>query len=177
MGTSGLMLIPVTHPTQCVAECAKCGFSGQANTTWGPSRVQWVHRPNGPQFNMAVRITSEHAYRRNVRARIRAVHVIRVVAYRDCLTHKPITAHHLVLPDASALGIGVGLAVRWRLNVGYGPMRYPYFSYVEISALLTSNNRSLTRGIRMHTNFTFGMIQHKTASPRAIKALITNAWL
>ena len=35
--TSGLMLIPVTHLTQCVAECAKCGFSGQANTTWGPS--------------------------------------------------------------------------------------------------------------------------------------------
>ena len=37
MGTSGLMLIPVTHPTQCVAECAKCGFSGQANMAWGPS--------------------------------------------------------------------------------------------------------------------------------------------
>ena len=39
MLTSGLtcMLIPVTHPTQCVAECAKCGFSGQTNTTWGPS--------------------------------------------------------------------------------------------------------------------------------------------
>ena len=35
--TSSLMLIPVTHPTQCIAECAKCGFSGQANTTWGPS--------------------------------------------------------------------------------------------------------------------------------------------
>ena len=37
MGTSGVMLIPVTPPTQCVAECAKCGFSGQANTAWGPS--------------------------------------------------------------------------------------------------------------------------------------------
>ena len=38
MGTSAsVMLIPVTPPTQCVAECAKCGFSGQANTTWGPS--------------------------------------------------------------------------------------------------------------------------------------------
>ena len=34
--TSSLMLIPVTHPTR-VAECAKCGFSGQANTNWGPS--------------------------------------------------------------------------------------------------------------------------------------------
>ena len=34
MGTSGIMLIPVTHPTQCVAECAKCGFSGLANMTW-----------------------------------------------------------------------------------------------------------------------------------------------
>ena len=29
----------------------------------------------------------------------------RVVAYKDCLTHKPITAQHLVLPDASALGL------------------------------------------------------------------------
>ena len=36
-GTSGTMLILVTHPTQCVAECAKCSFSGQVNMTWGPS--------------------------------------------------------------------------------------------------------------------------------------------
>ena len=36
-GTSGLMLIPVTHSTQFVAGCAKGGFSGQANMTWGPS--------------------------------------------------------------------------------------------------------------------------------------------
>ena len=36
MGTSGFMLSPVTPPTQCVAECAKCWFSGQANTVWGP---------------------------------------------------------------------------------------------------------------------------------------------
>ena len=43
--TSGLMLIPVTHPTHCVAECAKCWFSGQANTTWGPSTESVVHRP------------------------------------------------------------------------------------------------------------------------------------
>ena len=71
-GTSGLMLIPVTHPTQCVAECAKCGFSGQANTTWGPS----TDRPNDPQFNMAVRITSEHTCARNAQARIRAIYVI-----------------------------------------------------------------------------------------------------
>ena len=27
MGTSGFMLMPMTPPTQCVAECAKCGFS------------------------------------------------------------------------------------------------------------------------------------------------------
>ena len=40
MGTSGFMLIPVTPPIQCVAECAKCGFSGQANTAWGPSSRQ-----------------------------------------------------------------------------------------------------------------------------------------
>ena len=35
-----------------------------------------VHRPNGPQFNMAVWGKSEHMYAQNARARIRAVHVI-----------------------------------------------------------------------------------------------------
>ena len=45
------MLIPVTRSTQCVAECAKCGFSGQANTTLVHPRSSVFHRP------MAVRIT------------------------------------------------------------------------------------------------------------------------
>ena len=55
MGTRGVMLIPVTSPIQCVAECANAGSAGK--------RTQpGVHRPNGPQFNMAVRVTSEHIY-------------------------------------------------------------------------------------------------------------------
>ena len=37
MGTSGFMLIPVTPHRESIAECAKYGFSGQANTAWGPS--------------------------------------------------------------------------------------------------------------------------------------------
>ena len=47
------MLIPVTHSTQCVAECAKCGFSEQANTTLVQPRSFY-----GPiaRSNMAVRI-------------------------------------------------------------------------------------------------------------------------
>ena len=67
MGTSGVLLIPVTPPTQCVAECAKCGFSGQANAAWGPSpkwspmqygRPSYIgaclhtHEMNEPEFEL-----------------------------------------------------------------------------------------------------------------------------
>ena len=80
------MLIPVTHSTQCVTECAKCGFSGQANTTFVQPQSFY-----GPitRSNMAVRIT---------------LHTSRVLAYRDCLTR-----------DRIAILIGAwGLAVqRW----------------------------------------------------------------
>ena len=69
MGTSGLMLIPVTHPTQRIVECANGGFSGQANTTLGPS-PKWSPIQYGrPNYIGAY-------YARNARARIRAVHVI-----------------------------------------------------------------------------------------------------
>ena len=108
-GTS-VLLIPVTHPTQCVAECAKCGFSGQANTTLGPSPkrspIQYGH-PNYIGAYLRTKCTSQNSSRT----------CNRVVAYRDCLTHKPITAHHLVLPDASALPLG--LAYRdWQCDGG-----------------------------------------------------------
>ena len=163
------MFIPVTHPTQCAAECAKCGFSRQANTNWVPlpkwSPIQYG-RPNYIGAYVCAKCMSQNLSRA----------CNRVVAYRDCFTHKPFTAHNLVLPDTSALPLGLvlGLAVRWRLNVGYGPMRYPYFSYIEISALLTYWHREFARtqiSLR-NTND-----QHMTANPRAVKALITNAWL
>ena len=38
-----------------------------------------VHRPNGPQYNIAVRVTSEHTYAWNAPARIWAVHVIELL--------------------------------------------------------------------------------------------------
>ena len=99
-GTSGLVLISVTHPTRCVAECAKCGSAGRANTTWGPSPkrspIQYG-RPNYFGAYVRTKCTSQNSSR--------TCH--RVVAYRDCLTHKPITAHHLVFPDASALPLGL----------------------------------------------------------------------
>ena len=149
MRTSGLMLIPVTHPTQCVAECAKCGFSGQANTTWGPSRVQWVHRPNGPQFNMAVRITSEHAYRRNVWARIRAVHVIGLL-HTEIVWHTSQSPHTIwcspTRPHWDWRRIGCAMAAE----------RWVWANEISIFFLRRDQclTHALTWGIRTHTNFT-----------------------
>ena len=37
--TSGLMLIPVTHPTQCVLNAQNAGSAGKRTRLW-------VHRPN-----------------------------------------------------------------------------------------------------------------------------------
>ena len=70
------MLIPVTHPTQCVAECAKCGFSGQANTTRGPStELEMGPSPKRSPIQYG-RPNYIGAYVRTKKARIRAVHVI-----------------------------------------------------------------------------------------------------
>ena len=125
MGTSGFMLIPVTHPTQCVAECTKCGFSGKANTAWGPS-------PTSPQSKMAVRLTSEHMYAQNARARIRAMHVIGLL-HTEVVWHTSQSLHaswcSLTHPHRYWRTLW-WLAVRWRLNVGYGPMRsVPLLTY------------------------------------------------
>ena len=51
------------------------------------------HRPNAPQFKMAIRVTSEHTYARNARARIRAIHVIG-------LLHTEVVWHTSQLPHA-----------------------------------------------------------------------------
>ena len=73
------MLIPVTHFTQYVAECAKCGFSGQASE----------HDP-GPPTEFSVPSLdpiwpSELHYARR-RARIRAV----IYMYATGLLHTEI---------------------------------------------------------------------------------------
>ena len=103
MGTSGLMLIPKTPLTKCVTECAKCGFSRQAN--WSG-----VHCPNGPQFFMAVWVTSEHTYgyAQNARARIWAVRVLGCCIQRLFDTQ----ASHRTLfgaPQCVCIGLGVGI--------------------------------------------------------------------
>ena len=91
MGTSGVMLIPVTPPTQCVAECATCGFSGQANTAWGPSTKRSPMQYGRPSYFGAY-VRTKCTSQNSSRARKR------VVAYISCFTHKPITARYLVLP-------------------------------------------------------------------------------
>ena len=64
------MLIPVTLPHNVLPNAQNAGSVGK-QTRPG------VHRPNGPQFKMAVRVTSElHTYAWNARARIWAMHVI-----------------------------------------------------------------------------------------------------
>ena len=97
--TSGLMLIPVTHPTQCVAECAKCGFNGQANTTWGPSTEF-----SGPSPDSIW--PSEF--------------------HRSTRTHNTLANHCTHYTHAILIDVW-GLAVQWRLNAGYGPMKNHIF--------------------------------------------------
>ena len=58
----------------------------------------WVHRPQTPQFKMAVRVTPEHNVRTKCTRQNSSHARNRVVAYRGCLKHKPITARYLVLP-------------------------------------------------------------------------------
>ena len=103
------MLIPVTHPTQCVAECAKCGFSGQANTTWGPSTEFSGPSPDSiwpSEFHRSIR------------------------------THNTLANHrtHNTRPHCHfdwRMGIGCAMAAeRW-----VWANEKPYFSYVEIHVL------------------------------------------
>ena len=161
------MLIPVTHPTQCVAGCAKCGFSGQANTTLGPSPKRSPIMP----FQCG-RPNYIGAY---VRMKSRSQNLIRicnrVVAYRDCLTHKPIPAQHLVLPDASALPLG--LAYRdwlcdggWTLGMGMGQWDIhicPTWRSVPYSRTDTGNSQA--------HKFHFGMINIRPLVPVSLRRL------
>ena len=103
------MLIPVTHSPQCFAECAKCGFSGQANTNL-------VQPPSfyGPiaQSNMAVRITLHTSQGSS-----------RVLPYRDCLDTLANHRIHNTQPHCHFdWRMGIGCA-----TLGMGPMRNHIF--------------------------------------------------
>ena len=149
MGTSGFILIPVNPPTQCVAECAKCGVQrASEHGMWGPpmSLVLWVHHPNGPQFKMAVRVTSEHSYARNARARIRVVHVIGLYTCIQRLFDTQ--ANHRTLfgaPRSVRIGICVGIGCAMAVERSIWANEISLCSYVEISALLTYGNGEFAR--------------------------------
>ena len=162
---------PWLIPHNVLLNAQNAGSAGKR--TW-----VWVHRPNGPQFNinMAVRITSEHTctYARNALVSQNLSRTCnRVVAYRDCLTHKPITEHHLVLPEASALPLD------WRIGTGCAMAAERWVWANEISTLFLRWDQCLPywHGEFARTQISLRNDQRKTASPCAVKALITNAWL
>ena len=92
MGTSGFIVDPRDYSH--TMHLRKAQNAGSAGKRTRPG----VHRQNGhPSYIGAyvrTKCTSQNSSRQ--------VHVIGVVAYRGCLAHKPMTAHYLVLPDASA---------------------------------------------------------------------------
>ena len=159
MGTSGVMLIPVTPPTQCVAECAKCRFSGQAtqaNTAWGPSTdlIPWVHCPNGPQFKMAVRVTSEHTYARNARARIRAVQLLGLL-HTEVVWHRDTSqSPHAI--RCSPTRPHMNWRMDWLCDGGWtlGMGQYNEIIHIFLRRYQCIFTLVRKRGIRTHTNFT-----------------------
>ena len=102
------MLFPVTHSTHCVAECAKCGFSGQANTTLVQPRSLVYHHPI--QYGLPNYIKT--------RARIRAGFLRTEIVLHT--RQSPHTQHATALPFWLAHGDLL-------CNVGYGPMRNHIF--------------------------------------------------
>ena len=138
------MLIPVTLPHNVLLNAQNAGSVGK-QTRPG------VHRPNGPQFKMAVRVTSEHTYAWNARARIWAMHVIGLLhtevvwltsqslhAIWCSLTRPHRDLHRDWLCDGGwTLGMG-----QWDISI---------FSYVEFSALLKYGNGAFAC---MHKDFT-----------------------
>ena len=55
--------------------------------------------------------------------------------YRGCLTHKPITACYLVIPDVSRIGTGIGIGCAMAFECWVWP-NISIFVYVEISTLI-----------------------------------------
>ena len=135
-----------------IAECAKCGFSGKA-TRPGVHPLSelenypWVHRP-----------IAQYGRPNYIGAYVRTICTSQtsnrtcdmVVAYRDCLTHKPITAHQFGAPRRVRIGIGVGIGCVMAAK------RWVWANEISIYFLRREQclTHVLTRGIRAHTNFT-----------------------
>ena len=108
-----------------------------------------VHRPNGPQFKMAVRDTSEHTYARNALAKLKTVHVIGLQQLNTEVIdtqanhrmlfgaprHVRILAYHWLCDGGWTLGMG-----QWDIPIFLG--RDQCLTHVR------------KRGVRTHTNFT-----------------------
>ena len=117
---------------------AKCGFSGQANMAWGPL-PKWSPIQYGCPSYIGAYIRTKCTSQNSSLARNR------IVAYRGCLKHKPITAWYMYMylvlptrPHRDWLGDGV-----WTL--GMGQWDISIFFYIEISAIPTYGNRGVAR--------------------------------
>ena len=99
-----------------------------------------VHCPNGPQFNMAVRITSEHTYTQDVIGCC-----IQRLFDTQANHHTPFGAPRRV---RMWIGIGIGCAM--------AAERWVWANEISIFFLCRDQclTHVLTRGIRTHTNFT-----------------------
>ena len=132
MGTSGLCWSPWLLPHNVLPNAQNAGSAGK--------RTQpGVHRPNGPQFNMAVRVTSEHTYARNAWAGIRAVHIIGLLNTEVVWQ----TSQSLHAICCIWIGVGIGCAMAFERWVWANEISI--FFYVEISALLTYGNGWVAR--------------------------------
>ena len=120
------MFIPVTHSTQCVAEYAKCGFSGQAKRPWVHPRSSVFHRPI--QYGRPNYITREP----------QGCCIQRL--FDTLANHRT----HDTRPQCHfdwRMGIRCAMvAERWVWT-----NEKPYFSYVEISGLLAYWHREFAR--------------------------------
>ena len=103
------MLIPVTHSTQCVAECAKCEFSGQANTTLVQARSLVFHHPI--QYGRPNYITHEPGF-----------------GPCSCVQRLFDTlANHCTHNTRPHCHVDWRMGIHWLCNIGYGPMRNHIF--------------------------------------------------
>ena len=147
------MLIPVTHSTQCVAECAKCGFSGLVSE----------HDPGPPtEFSVPSPDPIWPSELHYARARITSRNL-----QQDCTCVKRLfdtlanhSTHRLVVH-----GDGCAMVA----ERSDGPMGNHIFLRRDYCLA-----HVLTRGIRTQTLFTS---EKTAASAHAVKGLIMDVWL
>ena len=146
------MLIPVTHPTQCIAECAKCGVQRTSEHDLGS-----IH---GVQWSIFLWLCLWSFWCSPWPSKF----------HRSIRTHNTLANHRTYNTRPHChfdWGMGMGCAMAAECWVW--AKEKPYFSYVEIHVL--------TRGIRKQKHFTRNDQQETAASARAVKALIMNTWL